>query len=200
MSESVDIANIYLYKAPSVIHGTGLYSSGARSGEIICEYTGTVIPKSALSDVATFSGVATPSGEVAHSGEVACSGPATCSDINNKLPDATVVTCDSTYLYVMNNKYINGTSDAAYINDNVDLRRLNIDETREFFEQKILPRLPMKHNCEFVELSDRVFVRATADIAPGEELLIDYGFAYWFSQFIKKSLIDYGYSVTNYAF
>lgn len=109
---------------------------------------------------------------------------------------------DFTYVYILaDGKCIIGTNDAKFINDNVDVRKLTLDETRQFFEQKKLPELPNRpQNCKFVEQNGRAYVVATTDIAPGDELLIDYGYRYWFGIFIKNSLIDYGYNITTFSF
>jgi SET domain-containing protein len=94
---------------------------------------------------------------------------------------------------------INGTtSDARYINDVICLRKLTYEETEKFFTQKIIPTI-YEPNCEFVEHEGRVYAVAIKNIQPHDELYASYGFAYWFSIFIKKSLIDYSYKVTNFS-
>jgi SET domain-containing protein len=95
---------------------------------------------------------------------------------------------------------INGNNNARYINDIIDLRKLTYAETEAFFTKKEIPKHSgYEYNCKFYEYGDRVLVVSTRDIKPNEELFIEYGFTYWFSAFIRQSLIDYSYKVESWT-
>jgi SET domain-containing protein len=115
--------------------------------------------------------------------------------------DSMTTVMDHENVYVRNDgSCINGNNDARFINDIIDLRQLTYAETKNFFTKKEIPKhTGYEYNCKFYEYGDRILVISTRDIKPHEELFIEYGFNYWFSIFIRKSLIDYNYKVTSWS-
>lgn len=109
---------------------------------------------------------------------------------------------DQSRSYTIDGKWvIIGDGIGATINDSVEFRPLSYDETVLFFTQKILPH-STQHNCHFDVNIDKkqVWIIATRDIAPGEELFADYGFRYWATRVLHMRFVDYRYPVDHFRF
>lgn len=88
-----------------------------------------------------------------------------------------------------------GDNIAAKINDNCKFEPIPDSEAYEIYRTLNIPRHQDKPiNCVFDKHGSggftRVFVYATRNIEPGEELYLDYGPYYWLSRFISNGLVN----------
>jgi hypothetical protein len=101
--------------------------------------------------------------------------------------------------FIVADKLVFSMSGKYYPQDNVDLRKLTFNETKEFFIEKKIPRFPEEHNCKFEYNTETKIVNlvATKDIAPDDELCLDYTVSSWIPRFIFGKYIDYNYQIEN---
>lgn len=76
-----------------------------------------------------------------------------------------------------------GDGVAALVNDIIDYRPLTYEEAENFLANDEYPTHPgLEYNSQFEQIGGRIFLKATRDIEPGEEIFTPYGPDYWKSR------------------